>query len=369
MSITLDAEPSSRGRMLKRALLALVAILVILLVLGWWWVTDRPSGNPATVVVDIPAGAGHDTIMERLEAAHLVEHPFATKLAFKLKGTFAKVRAGSYTLPGDANALELAELLTQAPSGRQLTIIPGQSIWETADRMAAAGLGTRETVLALAADERFARVELGLGDLVGPARQARPDGVAHTWLEGFVYPDTYTLAPDADARAALTRAVRQFQKVWSDLVTTHAAALADLRARGFDDAELIVLASLVEEETADPTEARRVAGVFYNRLARGMKLQTDPTLMYRPDRVARTPTPSERRDASNPYNTYAIDALPPGPICSPGATALQAVLEPERHDYLFFVARRDGTGRHAFAATLAEHEANIDRFLRNVTSP
>jgi len=86
--------------------------------------------------------------------------------------------------------------------------------------------------------------------------------------------------------------------------------------------------------------------------------------LYRPDRVAQKPTPSERRDASNPYNTYVIQRLPPGPICSPGEGALRAVLEAESHDFVFFVAKRDGTGGSAFAATLEEHQANIDRYLR-----
>ncbi|MFO0751047.1 MAG: endolytic transglycosylase MltG [Myxococcota bacterium] len=358
-----------RGRILARVALAALVVVLALGALSWWWVTDRPSGNPPLVAVVIPKGAGHDAIMERLESAHLVDRPFVTRLVFKLEGTFPRIQAGVHQVPGDANALELARLLTDPPSEVQLTLIPGQSVWEAADRMAALGIGTRDEVLALAADEAFARDTLGLHDLVGPARAVRPDGVAPTWLEGFLYPETYNVGPGTSPRDALERAVRQFQRVWRELRASHAQALAALQARGFSEAKLIVLASLVEEETADPTEARRVAGVFYNRLGRGMRLETDPTLMYRPDRVGRPPTPTERRDASNPYNTYATAGLPPGPICSPGRTALEAVLDPESHDFLFFVARRDGTGGHAFAATLDEHQANIDRYLRKVTDP
>ncbi len=133
---------------------------------------------------------------------------------------------------------------------------------------------------------------------------------------------------------------------------------------GLSEHELIVLASLVEEEVRAAAEAPRVAGVFYNRLAASMRLETDPTLMYHPQRVAQQPRPTHRRDRANPYNTYAIAGLPPGPICSPGRGALEAVLRPERHDYLYFVSRRDAQGRHAFARTLAEHRANIERYLR-----
>jgi UPF0755 protein len=138
-----------------------------------------------------------------------------------------------------------------------------------------------------------------------------------------------------------------------------------LRARyGVTARDVITLASLVEKEAADRAEGPRIAGVFYNRLAAGMRLQTDPTLVYHPDRFGAKPTPAHRRDRSNPYNTYAFDGLPPGPICNPGPAALRAALQPERHDLLYFVARRDGSGRHAFARTYAEHRGNVQRFLR-----
>ena len=105
------------------------------------------------------------------------------------------------------------------------------------------------------------------------------------------------------------------------------------------------------------TEAPTIAGVFVNRLKLGMRLQTDPTLIYHPERTGLVPTRTHRRDATNPYNTYAHDGLPPGPICSPTRQAIEATLAPARHDFLYFCARRDGTGRHAFARTLARGSA------------
>lgn len=258
-------------------------------------------------------------------------------------------------------------LLRSREPAYRITFIPGQSVWEHARRLAPLGPGAPDELIALAADERFARDELGLDALVGPARAPRTDGVAATWLEGFLYPDTYFFPDDVTTRDVVERAARQFVKVWNDLAAAHPDAMRAHAEAGRSPAALIVLASLVEEETQDPAEAARIAGVFLNRLDKGMRLETDPTLMYRPDRVARAPTPAERRDATNPYNTYKIPGLPPGPICSPGKGALRAVLAPEQHDYLFFVARRDGSRQHAFATTLAEHEANIDRYLRKVT--
>ncbi len=242
-----------------------------------------------------------------------------------------------------------------------LTLVPGRSIWDAAKVIEKAFPGRGEAVLARAADEAWVA---SLGLPVHP-RAARGDGVQSTWLEGFLYPETYFIDADADADAIIARTTGQFLRIFGDLQATYGAAFTRLQTElGLGPAEIVVLASLVEKETARRDDAAKIAGVFLNRLRRGMKLETDPTLMYRPDRVGKPPSPSERRDKTNPYNTYAYAGLPPGPICSPGRAALLAVLEAEAHDFIFFVAKRDGTGASAFAATLEEHDANIDRYLR-----
>jgi len=241
-----------------------------------------------------------------------------------------------------------------------VTLVPGKSLWEQARAIDTVLPGQGARLLALAADDGWRRA----AEIDVPAPEPRPAGAA-TWLEGYLYPETYFFAPDADAEEVIGRTTRQFAKVFDGLRASYGAAFAALKDElGLGPAEVVALASLVEEETGRRDEAARIAGVFLNRLRKGMRLETDPTLMYRADRVGQAPSPSERRDATNPYNTYVIAGLPPGPICSPGRDALVAVLEAERHDYLFFVAKRDGTGASAFAATLEEHEANIDRYLR-----
>ncbi len=267
-------------------------------------------------------------------------------------------------------ALAVAGYLVLKARGERvvLTLVPGRSVWEAADTIDKALPGTKQAVLARAADEAWVRSQ-GLPVANEAARSERADGAPASWLEGFIYPETYFIAASGDpaevADEVLGRAARQFNKVFGALQASHGAAFATLQSElGVRPAEVVVLASLVEEETARRDEAPRIAGVFLNRLRRGMRLETDPTLMYRPDRVGRKPTPTERRDASNPYNTYVIPGLPPGPICSPGEGSLRAVLEAESHDFVFFVAKRDGTGASAFAATLEEHKANIERYLK-----
>tara|TARA_B100000900_G_C20112147_1_gene526355 strand:- start:125 stop:529 length:405 start_codon:yes stop_codon:yes gene_type:complete len=130
------------------------------------------------------------------------------------------------------------------------------------------------------------------------------------------------------------------------------------------DHDFLTLASLVEKEVAYLPEAPMIAAVFYNRLVKKMKLQTDPTMVYSPSTWREKPSPEFRRDTRNPYNTYAHSGLPPGPICSPGPRALEAVLMPAKTTALFFVAKRDGEGRHVFAESLDEHRANIRRYLK-----
>ena len=126
--------------------------------------------------------------------------------------------------------------------------------------------------------------------------------------------------------------------------------------------DVVILASIVEKETGVASERPQIAAVFRNRLARGMRLESDPTTIYGIPDFDGNLRRRDLEDGSNPYNTYKIPALPPGPIASPGADALRAVLQPADVPFLFFVSRNDGT--HVFARTYAEHERNVDRFQR-----
>ncbi|MFB2532967.1 endolytic transglycosylase MltG [Paracoccus sp. p4-l81] len=176
--------------------------------------------------------------------------------------------------------------------------------------------------------------------------------------EGSLSPDTYEVAQGAD-RAALiadmtARQTRNLQAAW------------DARAEGLPyktPEEALIMASLVEKETGVPTERRQVAGVFVNRLEKGMKLQTDPAVIYGVTKGEGILDRGLRRSeltTRTPYNTYVIDGLPPTPIANPGRAAIEAALNPDPTDYLYFVA--DGTGGHAFATTLEQHNANVARW-------
>lgn len=178
--------------------------------------------------------------------------------------------------------------------------------------------------------------------------------------EGALLPNTYSFARDATRQSVIDR-----------MVTAQEDVLEDIWARRNEDLpistpqELVTLASIVEKETARADERSQVAAVFINRLNRGMPLQSDPTILYgvfggEAWMESRPIYRSQLRDDSNPYNTYTIPALPPGPIANPGRASLEAVVNPSRTDDIFFVA--DGTGGHAFAETYEEHNRNVARW-------
>jgi UPF0755 protein len=155
----------------------------------------------------------------------------------------------------------------------------------------------------------------------------------------------------SDARGIIKTMVQRFQKVWAELNMGAAGKIEKHQA--------VILASVVEKETADPAERPMIASVFFNRLKRGMRLQSDPTVVYGLQSFSGSLTRDDLQRYT-PYNTYMTPALPAGPICNPGREALKAVLHPAQDSSLYFVSRNDGT--HQFSKTLAEHNLAVQRY-------
>jgi UPF0755 protein len=232
---------------------------------------------------------------------------------------------------------------------------------EVADVLAEAGLGSRDAYVAVMRDPEFLRRM----EIPGPS------------VEGYLFPDTYRFAVASTPEDVLGKMVAHHREVYADLRRRHRDALRQLADRlGFGDHEVVILASIVEKETAAKHERPRIAGVFLNRLRfasfQPKFLATDPTITYgctvlpEPSAACRQYVDRIRRihlqDPDNPYNTYTHEGLPPGPISNPGLAALQAVLAPEKSTYLYFVARNDGT--HQFSRNRADHEAAVDLYQR-----
>jgi UPF0755 protein len=273
------------------------------------------------------------------------------------------LQAGHYQFTGQMTPDQIMDKLASGPDERpkdqpiRLLIAPGDHLFKLDVKLQQ--LRVPGDLLTLSRNHRTLE-EIG----ASCPSERRPN--SHTLLEGYLFPDTYHLDQEnPDLLHTVTRASERFRTEWNTLKQQHRDSYRRLKREfSFEDHDFVILASLIEKEIIVRAEAPLVAGVFYNRLRRGQPLQTDPTMVYGPNIWQEKPAPSLRRNRNNPYNTYHFEGLPPGPICSPGRAALRAALSPGQTDAFYFVARQDGSGRHAFSKTLSEHRANINRYLR-----
>lgn len=353
---------------MTQRLLALFGGFVILVLCctgaGAFWLERQMTAPHALeddlVTVEISEDSSLADAASLLMFYGLVDDPLLWRLRALQRGIKGRVVAGRYQLSTGMSADMMIDRLITSPDSQigplKLKIIPGDTIWRVRERL---------TTLGVADDILLFDKEASWLKHLAPGLPAKAKN-AYTRLEGYLAPDTYFLDRESPRlQDAIQASYKQFQRRWKQVTKAHSATYKRLKTVfSLRDRDFITLASLVEKEVAYPPEAPMVAAVFYNRLKRGMKLQTDPTLVYGPDSWQAKPSPRYRRDKKNPYNTYAHTGLPPGPICSPGPQALAAVLNPSNTRALFFVAMRDGSGRHAFSETLEEHRANIQRFLK-----
>tara|TARA_R110002110_G_scaffold284986_1_gene499118 strand:+ start:97519 stop:98478 length:960 start_codon:yes stop_codon:yes gene_type:complete len=290
-----------------------------------------PGPLAADTSVVIPRGASGQAIARRLVDAGVAADTRLFAVAVRFLAPERPLRAGEYAF---AAGISLRDVVAKLQAGE--TVVRRMTIAE--------GLTTREILALIAATE----------GLVGPLPEPSELG------EGALLPETYHFSL-GDARVDLVARMTAARE--AALTRLWAGRQADLPLATPEEA--LILASIVERETAVPAERGRVAGVFINRLIRGMRLQSDPTVAYGlADESGPLDRPLRRADLAvdHPYNTYVHRGLPPGPIANPGRASIAAVLNPAETDDLYFVA--DGTGGHAFARTLAEHNRNVARWRK-----
>jgi UPF0755 protein len=336
----------------KKALLALLVLGVLagLAVGGGYWMRSRrvtpfaetPLTLSAPVVVEVPPGTGPRTLSRLLAEAGVVSDESLLYLYIRREGLGPKLRAGEFEFTG---TLTPAQALEQIVSGQEklhrFTVPEGLRTDEILPLLASSDLK-----LDLGRLERWASNRSFLADIGVPAGS----------IEGFLFPDTYTFARGVSEKTVLTKMVSHALEEYRRLDARRKPGVR------LDMLEIFTLASIVEKETGAPEERPRISCVFHNRLARGIKLQTDPTILYsmRLRGVYSNNIRRADRDTPHPYNTYTVKGLPPGPIASPGAAALEAALNPIDCDDLFFVSRNDGT--HIFCPTLECHEAAVKQW-------
>ena len=326
------------------ALLLLAAAAVLLLWFGLDREMDQPTAAAEPLRVQVVAGASLRSILAELQQQGAMRHARLVEMYLRLHGPMPRLQSGSYEIAPHASARQVLEQLI---AGRvvleSLTVVEGWS---------------------------FAQLRAALDSHPAVAHQLRalstPQLMAALGHEGEVaegrfFPDTYRFAGATSDRKILERAYERMQAELNDAWINRAP---DLPLASADEA--LILASIVEKETGREDERPKVAAVFINRLRDGMRLQSDPTVIYGLGESYDGHIHTRDLETDTPYNTYTRTGLPPTPIALPGAASLRAVLHPADIDARYFVATGNGDGTHHFSATLAEHDVALRAYLRKL---
>lgn len=320
--------------------LAVIAVLVVALV-ALRFLTSPASREGQSVTIEISPGSSLKAVARKLADANVVADADRFYWYARLRKAESRVRVGEYAMRTDMRPKEVLEtILTGRSIERPVTIQEGLNIFEVADIFARHGLAERDEFLRMVRDPNLIRELLG---------ESVPS------LEGYLFPETYMVTKYTGARGLVKSMVERFLATYRD-VPDHAMTRH----------QLVTLASIVEKETGAPEERPIISSVFHNRLRKGMRLQTDPTVIY--GLFLETGNWNKNiskadllRDA--PYNTYTRGGLPPGPIANPGREALRAAAQPASSEYLFFVSRNDGT--HVFSKDYGSHNKAVRDFQLN----
>ncbi len=302
-----------------------------------WHSLTRPyAGFEGAVVLEIERGSTSRDMARRLAAGKVIRGEWQFLAVRALRPT-AVLQAGEYRFDGPASAWDVFDRIARGDIFYHTVTIPeGSNIFDVVRIAGQLEWLSEEEVLAAVKDSR-------------PIRDLAPE--AET-LEGYLFPSTYFVRRGASAEALVQMMTGEFRKVWAEI------------GGGARAHETVTLASLVEKETSIPEERALVAAVFRNRLERGLKLECDPTTIYAALLEGRYRGAIHRSDLDRDhrYNTYQYAGLPPGPIANPGRASLEAALKPAETEYLFFVAKPDGSGAHEFSKSYAAHRRAASRY-------
>ncbi len=342
-----DSTPPPPTPAPRRPLKVVIPALVLLIVAGAFVAVqdirlyaERPvppvSGKEQLLTI-VP-GESFRSITRKLLSLGLIRSPLRFRILARVSGHHRNVKAGEYSFDEPSSPRDILERLVEGKVKlHRITVPEGYTLAQIAGIVETSGLSDRAAFLSAAA-------------AVDPKGTYGIDG---TSLEGYLFPDTYHLPKDSSAADIIDAMVKRFNAVMTDKRRKRAQDI------GLSVHEVVTLASIIEKETGEPSERPQISSVFHNRLDRGMRLETDPTVIYGikdfdgnlTRKHLRTPTP---------YNTYLIKGLPPGPIANPGEAAIDAALFPARTGYLFFVSRKDGT--HHFSTSLNEHQRAVRKY-------
>lgn len=336
-----------------RSILGVLILLVLVIGgavawMGYYALSPSKSPHSKPVIVYVERGMSPVRLSNILEEKGVISDAGRFRFLGRVLRLWPKVKRGEYRFDPEISPIGVFSILTSGISVTYpITIREGENMYQVADRLNEGGFAQRERVLELCRDPSF----IGTVGIPDPSPQS---------LEGYLYPDTYSLNHIMSPEEILRAMVKRWRTEWGEKDEARAKEL------GFTRHEIMTLASIIEKETGAAFERPVISSVFHNRLKKRMRLQSDPTIIYgiweKYDGNIR------RKDIreSTPYNTYTINRLPPGPIGNPGRESIQAALHPEQTDFLYFVSKNDGT--HIFTRSYAEHHRAVREYQINRSS-
>jgi UPF0755 protein len=324
---------------LRIFIMALLCLFVLAFIHTCSFLTT-PITPPKPVRLDILPGQGAWEISEILEKTGVIANASTFIAIAVLTGKAKRMQAGTYVFEGNHVPKDIMNILFRGKTLRyRITIPEGYTIYQIGEVVSKTGL---------LAKDRF---------ITSTRSKQTTDffAVPAPSMEGFLFPDTYYLAPHMTPLEIMAKMIDRFRSVYTSTMEQRAKAL------GMSKLDVITLASLIEKEAYATSEKPLISSVFHNRMIIGMRLQSDPSAVYGIDGFTGKIGPDDLL-RENPYNTYRHGGLPPGPICNPGFDSIKAALWPAKTDYLYFVSKGDGT--HVFSRTLQEHNRAISKITK-----
>ncbi len=333
----------------KRVILVIfITFLAVFSLTAYYLYTlvQPPIVNNNIVNVEIPHGATTVDIAKILSDKELIKNELLFRLFVRLQEQDGKMQAGKYEIKTGTTIPDIITMLTNGEGNVsyevvRFTIPEGWKIEEIANYLAEKRLVDKKRFLEL----------VDKGNFTFSFNKYLPEKTVGHRLEGFLFPDTYEIKKGAKEEEIIQMMLNQFAKKWED------DWFNEIEKRNMTPYDAVILASIIEREVVVDKERPLVAGVFYNRLQKKWKLESCATVQFLLGKQKADLTLADLK-IDNPYNTYLYAGLPPGPISNPGYASLKAAVNPAKHDYFFFVTKKDGSNEHLFAKTFAEHLRN-----------
>jgi UPF0755 protein len=334
---------STRARLIKATGIGVLCLCLgaaAFVVFLYQYAVSPVHSSQISGVVWIRPGQSFPETVRQLQNAGFVKHPQLFRWIARYRGDDRHIRAGEYQFQTSMTPKEILDALVSGKTLLHRVVIPeGSTMEKIGGILESVGLVSQQDFLQAASDP-------GLVEALG---------VEGATLEGYLFPETYHFPRGVTAEEVIRKMVSVFRSVFIPRWKERAQTL------GLSVREVVTLASMVEKETGNSDERPLIAGVFLNRLKRGMRLESDPTVIYGMKDFDGNLTRGDL-ETFTPYNTYLINGLPPGPIANPGRASLEAVLYPSEKPYLYFVSKNDGS--HHFSRTFSEHNQMVRRYQR-----